>query len=142
MIFRGARDADWPAVERLLGASALPVDGARAHLDAFIVALDGDDLIGCVGAEIYGAEALLRSLAVREDRRGAGLGDALTERMLAALKTRDVKRVALLTTTAEVFFARRCFRKVPRDEVPVAVQASAEFQGACPASAVAMVLSL
>jgi N-acetylglutamate synthase-like GNAT family acetyltransferase len=142
MIFRGATDADWKAVERLLGASALPVDGARAHLDAFIVAIEGGDLLGCVGAEVYGTDALLRSLAVREDRRGTGLGDALTERMLTALKARGVTRVALLTTTAEVFFARRCFRKVPRDEVPAAVQASVEFQGACPASAVAMVLSL
>jgi N-acetylglutamate synthase-like GNAT family acetyltransferase len=139
---RVARDEDWTAVERLLLACDLPVDGARAHFGAFIVAVDGDAVVGCVGAEVYGRDALLRSLAVRADRRARGAGDALVARSIEALRVRGVQRVALLTTTAEAFFARRGFVAVAREDVPEAVRASEEFRGACPASAVAMVISL
>lgn len=140
--YRVARDDDWAAVERLLLACDLPVAGARAHFGSFIVAVDGDAVVGCVGAEVYDGDALLRSLAVRADRRGCGAGDALVARLVAALRGRGVRRVSLLTTTAEAFFARRGFALAAREDVPEAVRASEEFRGACPASAVAMVISL
>lgn len=140
--YRVARDEDWAAVERLLLSCDLPVAGARAHFGSFIVAVDGDAVVGCVGAEVYGRDALLRSLAVRADFRGGGVGDALVGRLIEALRTRGVRLVALLTTTAEAFFARRGFALAAREDVPEAVRASEEFRGACPASAVAMVASL
>jgi amino-acid N-acetyltransferase len=46
--------------------------------------------------------------------------------------------VFLLTTTAERFFPRFGFEEIARDEVPASVQASVEFQSACPASAIVM----
>jgi amino-acid N-acetyltransferase len=142
LIFRPAADADWEAIERLLLACDLPVAGARAHLGAFIVAAEGDAISGCAAAEVYGDAALLRSLAVRDARRGRGIADQLVARLIAMLKRRGVRRVALLTTTAERFFARRGFVRVAREDVPDGVRASEEFQGACPASAIAMVISL
>jgi amino-acid N-acetyltransferase len=140
--YRVARDEDWTAVERLLLSCDLPVAGARAHFGSFIVAVDGDAVVGCVGAEVYGSDTLLRSLAVRADRRARGAGDVLVARLMEALRVRGVQRVALLTTTAEAFFARRGFVSVARADVPEAVRASEEFRGACPASAVAMVFDL
>ncbi|MDZ4867409.1 MAG: arsenic resistance N-acetyltransferase ArsN2 [Alphaproteobacteria bacterium] len=142
MNFRPAVDDDWEAIERLLRACDLPVAGARAHLGAFVVAAEGDAMTGCVGAEVYGDAALLRSLAVRGDRRGRGIADQLVARLIAALKRRGVRRVALLTATAERFFARRGFVRVAWEDVPDGVRASEEFRGACPASAIAMVTSL
>jgi len=142
MSFRPAVDADWEAIERLLLACDLPVAGARAHLGAFIVAAEGDAISGCVGAEVYGDAGLLRSLAVRDDRRGRGIADQLVAQLTATLKARGVRRVALLTTTAERFFARRGFVRVAQEDVPDGVRASEEFRGACPASAIAMVSSL
>ncbi|HET9726048.1 MAG TPA: hypothetical protein VFP28_03965, partial [Gemmatimonadales bacterium] len=56
-----------------------------------------------------------------EDGRGAGVRD-----------------VYLLTTTAEHYFPRLGFACVGRETVPAALQASAEFTGACPVSAVVM----
>ena len=140
--YRPATAADWPAIARLLNACNLPAAGVQAHLDAFIVAAAGETVVGCVGAEVYGGDALLRSLAVAEAFRGRGIGDALEARMIETLKRRGVGRVALLTTTAERFFARRGFVAVARDDVPVALQASEEFKGACPASATAMIMRL
>jgi N-acetylglutamate synthase-like GNAT family acetyltransferase len=139
---RPATEEDWPAIERLLQAGDLPVAGARMHLGAFIIAAEGDQVAGCIGAEVYGEAALLRSLAVAVERRGQGIADRLVSRLVAALEARGVRRVALLTTTAEAFFARRGFVVVAREDVPESVRASEEFRGACPASAVAMVMSL
>ncbi len=107
-----------------------------------MVAVDGDAIGGCVGAEVYGDAALLRSLAVREDQRGRGIADQLVARLTASLKRRGVKRVVLLTTTAERFFERRGFVSIARENVPDGVRASEEFRGVCPASAIAMMASL
>jgi hypothetical protein len=61
---RFARAADWPAVAALLERTDLPLAGAREHLSTFLLAWRGDTLIACVGAELYGSDALLRSVAV------------------------------------------------------------------------------
>jgi amino-acid N-acetyltransferase len=139
---RPATAQDWPPIERLLRASALPVEGAREHLADFIVAERGGEIVGCAGAEVRGGAALLRSMAVSEAVRGQGVGQVLLDEMLAMLRRRNVKQVALLTTTAERFFARQCFKIVAREDVPAALQGSQEFLGACPADAVAMMLRL
>jgi amino-acid N-acetyltransferase len=81
-------------------------------------------------------------MAVSEAVRGQGVGQVLLDEMLAMLRRRNVKQVALLTTTAERFFARQCFKIVAREDVPAALQGSQEFLGACPADAVAMMLRL
>ena len=142
MIVRKVSSQDWPAVEALLRACDLPIDGARQHLAHFMVCEDGTNLRACAGAEVYGDVALLRSVAVREDARGLGLGDKLTTLVLAELKARNVTTVALLTTTAEHYFAKRGFRAVERTALPTALAESAELKGACPATAIAMLLHL
>lgn len=139
---RPATVQDWPPIERLLVASALPVEGAREHLADFVVAERGGEIVGCAGAEVRGGAALLRSMAVSEGARGQGVGQALLDEMLVLLKRRNVRQVALLTTTAEKFFARQCFKVVAREDVPVALRDSQEFLGACPADATAMMLRL
>ena len=139
---RPATAQDWPPIERLLVASALPVGGARKHLADFVVAERGGEIVGCAGAEVGGGAALLRSMAVSEGERGQGVGQALLDWMLAMLKRRKVKQVVLLTTTAERFFARQCFKVVAREDVPVALKSSQEFLGVCPADATAMMLRL
>lgn len=140
--YRAAAVTDWPAIERLLLASGLPIAGAEAHVAAFILAVEGETIVGCVGAEVYDRAALLRSLAVAETYRGRGIGDALEARMIEALRMRGVKRVGLLTMTAERFFARRCFKRVAREDLPAALQASEELKGARCADAVAMLMTL
>jgi amino-acid N-acetyltransferase len=56
----------------------------------------------------------------------------------AALDVAREKRttaVYLLTTTATDSFPRFGFRRIPRAEVPAAVQRSVEFSSACPSTA-------
>jgi amino-acid N-acetyltransferase len=49
-----------------------------------------------------------------------------------------VREIYLLTTTAEHFFPRFGFARIPRADVAPTVRASEEFRGACPDSAIAM----
>jgi amino-acid N-acetyltransferase len=126
----------------LLAACGLPEAGLADHWSTTWVAVDParpGTVNGSVALEFHGNAALLRSLATREDRRSQGLGQALFEFAMARAAERGVEAVALLTTTAEAYFARRGFEKVSRDDLPSSLRASAEFQGACPASAAAMI---
>ena len=139
---RGARPDDWPAVEALLRACALPVDGAAEHLADFVVADEGSRLVAVAGLEARGADGLLRSVAVSSEVRSAGLGRAMVDAVEAMARSRGLKRLHLLTTTAAPYFARRGFRARQRAAAPESLQVSAEFRGACPASATFMTLSL
>ncbi len=88
-------------------------------------------------ADRSGASYLLRSLAVRTDRRGHGLGTELVE---AAQADADedaggVAAIGLLTETAVGYFERFGFHAVTRDQLPAALSASPELTGACSTTA-------
>lgn len=137
-ILRRALPSDWNAIRELLLANKLPLAGAQDHLGAFRVLHDGSGLLACGGLEIYGTVALLRSVAVVETHRGRRLGHALVAQLQADALDGKAAMLVLLTETAQDFFRRLGFRIVPRSELPPAILSSAEFRGACPASAIAM----
>lgn len=139
---RPARKEDLVSVRRLLGDAGLPEAGVEEWLPQFVVAEQEGRVVGVGGLELYGPSALLRSVAVRADRRGGGLGRELVDRLLAGARRRGIREVYLLTTTAENWFPRLGFAAVTRDEVPEAVRRSVEFTTACPASATVMRKSL
>jgi amino-acid N-acetyltransferase len=135
---RRAVPADWDRIASLLTTSSLPLDGAREHIEGFIVAERDGALVGSAVIERYANAGLLRSVAVAESERGRGTGAALIERCLKDAADHRLSALVLLTTTAAAWFPRFGFEAVDRDAVPDAVKDSAEFRGACPASAVVM----
>lgn len=135
---RPATMEDLAGVERLLTASALPLDGVREALPTFTVAEANGELVGVAGLEVCCDHALLRSVAVRPEWRSHGVGRALVTRVISDAEARGIHALYLLTTTAERYFPSFGFRQVTRDAVPADVQATKEFQGACPASATVM----
>jgi amino-acid N-acetyltransferase len=135
---RRAGPADLEAVEVLLRDLELPTDGVADWVDRFWVGEHAGTVIGVAGMERYGDAGLLRSVAVAREWRGSGIGRALVDRVLEESRTAGLQDVFLLTTTAEGYFPRLGFACVDRGCVPAAVRASAEFTGACPASAVVM----
>ncbi len=139
---RQANPADWPAISALLEANKLPVDGARAHITTFVVAEANREVVACAGAELYGDVALLRSVAVAPGLQGQGIGRDLVTFMLQEARRRNVAEVYLLTTTAPQYFQRFGFVPKARAAAPAQLNASAELQGACPASAQLMALAL
>jgi N-acetylglutamate synthase-like GNAT family acetyltransferase len=140
---RQAGPADYRPVVELLSQAKLPTAGVPENLDGFVVAVQGDgSLAGLAGLERYGREGLLRSVVVAPALRGTGVGRALSEHMVGEARRRGLTDLYLLTTTAEAYFPRLGFTVIPRLEIPAGVQASVEFRGACPETAVAMHLAL
>lgn len=139
---RQAGASDWPAVEALLLANKLPTDGAQTHLPTYLLAVSNGEVVGCAGAEVYGTLALMRSVAVAPGVQKQGIGRLLVERLLHEARSRDIAALYLLTVTAPEYFAQYGFKRMKIEDVPQALKASAEFQGACPACAALMALTL
>ena len=137
-LIRSAAPSDLSAVERLLTESKLPLDGVRESLATFLVAESGGTIVGVAGLEVCGEHALLRSVAVAPAWRSKGLGRELVNRITADAERRGIHALYLLTTTAESYFPSFGFARVARADVPPDVQETAEFRGACPASATVM----
>jgi amino-acid N-acetyltransferase len=140
--FRAAVAGDWAQISQLLRDNDLPLDGAEMHLNGFILAYQGQTLAGCAALERYDRAALLRSVVTRKAFRGLGLGQELVRHVLDMARSEGIRDVVLLTTTADKFFPRFGFSAVRRETAPDAVKESAEFQGACPDSAITMQLKL
>jgi N-acetylglutamate synthase-like GNAT family acetyltransferase len=138
--FRTAADEDWPDIAALLQSCNLPLDGAQDHLKHFLLAFENGRLAGVAGIENYQESGLLRSVAVKE--RNVGLGRELVQRAIEQARMAGLRKLVLLTTTAADYFPRFGFTRISRDVVPMALQASEEFQGACPDSAIVMQLLL
>lgn len=137
-VLRAALPGDFAGVTALLSANALPLDGVPSSLDDFLVAEQDGAIVGAIGLERYGGDALLRSAAVAAPVRGTGLGSRLVDAILDYAAQRHIHVLWLLTTTAEDWFPRFGFSVVSRREVPASVQGSREFKGACPDSAIVM----
>jgi amino-acid N-acetyltransferase len=131
-----------PRIVELLDDGGLPPDGLEDHLPTILVARLHGRVVGSAALELYGTAALLRSVVVRRDLRGTGLGSRLTEAALRLSREFGVAEAYLLTETADLFFPRFGFRNIPRSRVPSSVRSSVEFISACPASARAMALDL
>lgn len=137
-VLRRAAPRDAAAIRILLEKSDLPVLGVDEHIDDFLVLTSGDELIGSVGLEAYGATALLRSLAVAQEWRGKGYGTRLFRGIIEAARHGGMKELVLLTMTAADFCAKHGFEVVSRDEIDGPIVESVEFRHCCPVSATCM----
>jgi N-acetylglutamate synthase-like GNAT family acetyltransferase len=135
IVIEAATPADVRAIAMLLREAELPSEDFAGHLDWFLVARSSGELVGAIGAEVSGGDALLRSLVVAPAARGAGVGGALVRRLEAAAGEWGVRRWWLLTTTAEAFFRKRGFEVTPRSAAPPAIAATKEFAELCPSVA-------
>lgn len=139
---RRASEQDWPAIEALLNANGLPVAGAKRHLDAYLVAVQDDEVVATASLEVHGDAGLLRSVAVAPAWQRQGLGRLVVDAVLTQASSRGLSTLSLLTTTASSYFEQRGFVLRPRATAPAALNASEEFRGACPASAQFMAMAL
>jgi amino-acid N-acetyltransferase len=128
-----------PAVRKLLEACGLPTaDLSACRMEDFFGCGPAAGLAGVVGLELLGEVALLRSLAVDASRRNTGLGSRLLAHAERYARERGVVSLYLLTTTAEDFFRRRGYQRLPRELAPPAIRNTAEFAGICPMSSAFM----
>jgi UDP-N-acetylmuramate: L-alanyl-gamma-D-glutamyl-meso-diaminopimelate ligase len=139
-----ARPGDMQDV-RDIAAEMKLVDAGLGDTNAanFLVLRNETGFVGCVGLEVYGEDAILRSLAITKTARGVGYGWLLADTAIQVARHRGVRRIYLLTETASDFFAaKHGFRVVDLSTVGSAVSESNTFRSQRGLDAVAMRLDL
>ncbi len=140
---RPGQSADLAAVTALLKGAGLPTDDLASASDLHLWVLDTEgDVVGAIGIERFGANALLRSLVIAPAFQRRGLGNRLVAQLEQDVQGKGVEQLILLTETAESFFRRNGYEVIERRHVPEEVTQSAEFRSLCPASAVCMAKAL
>jgi amino-acid N-acetyltransferase len=137
---RAASELDRPEVASLLSIAKLaPLDLAAQFGPQYVVAVDASGVLaGVAGLELYGSDALLRSVAVAPSLRDQGLGQRLTHDRMRWAAEQGIRRAYLLTTDARGYWERYGFEVIGRDDAPPGVQGSTQWAGGCSETAVAM----
>lgn len=126
MTLRKARMSDIPGILRLINGYAaqglmLPRNGFELaeNIRDFTVALSGESVHGCAALHFYGPTlAEVRSLAVDETLKGAGIGRLLMEALDAEARSFDLDLVFAFTYVPE-FFTKLGYRRVDRSALPL-----------------------
>ena len=114
MWLRRAREEDVAALLALINGYAdrglllrRSEESLRRHLDDFTVAMDADGgVIGCGALTVLGPGlGEVRSLAVREDQAGRGIGRSIVEHLLEEAGRRGFSEVLALTRRSSFFEA-------------------------------------
>jgi amino-acid N-acetyltransferase len=128
-----------PVVLTLLQGSGLPTADLPgiAGLRTWVVESE-TSLTGVIALERFGAEGLLRSLAVVPEHRHRGIGRELVAQLERDAGADGVTRLVLLTETAEAFFRAIGYAPLARNSVSIAMRQCAEFRSLCPVSATCM----
>ncbi|MHA1125914.1 MAG: arsenic resistance N-acetyltransferase ArsN2 [Candidatus Heimdallarchaeota archaeon] len=142
-IIEKASANDLNDIHQLLQMVNLPIGGVKENVDNFLVLKDNSTkLIGCIGLELYAEYALLRSAAVHPENQNQGIGKKLTETTITYAKKIGIKKLFLITNTAEEYFKKIGFTVVQENEIPSSVKQSVEFTFQCAKTGKTMILSL
>ncbi len=136
--FSAATSRDFADVAHLLQSENLPTDDLSPEVPHFLLARAKGTLVGVAGLEIYGTDALLRSVAVHKDYRNFRIAQRLTNDLIKQVKLIGVKDVYLITTTADKYFEKQGYARIDRATAPASISATQQFSSLCPSSAVVM----
>ncbi len=135
-----ARRSDLVGIHWLLNLHSLPsADITEDSLDHFLVYRDEIGVAGLVGLERYEDVALLRSLVVADGYAGRGLGRRLVAAAEELARESHIRRIYLLTMTAEFYFEYLGYRTTSREDAPARLKQCSQFKALCPSTAVLMV---
>lgn len=102
----------------------------------------GGALVGFGGYELYGPDALLRSMVVLPEARGRGIGRNLSLLLMRRAFDKGALSAYVLTTTAAPFFESLGFKRISRNEAPSSILSTRQASGLCPSSAALLVRRL
>jgi amino-acid N-acetyltransferase len=95
--------------------------------------------VGFGGLEIYGYDALLRSVVTLPPLRHGGIGAAIVAALEAEAHARRCGAIYLLTASEPDFFSRLGYSRCAHGDVPEAIRESAQFAALGPPTGIAMV---
>lgn len=122
-------------LRRALTDAKLPIDDLDDPGRWFFRFERNGRLLGYGGFELYGEDALLRSVVVPEESRGTGAGRTIAEGMLREIGNAGGKRAYLLTTSAASFFEHLGFVPVDRVDAPAAILRTRQASSICTSAA-------
>jgi amino-acid N-acetyltransferase len=126
--FRLARTDDIPRIEGLVSSAELPAAFIAEFLDGFIVAERDGAIIACGGVEMYETCAVIRSVVVEPDARGAGIGIEIATRLIDTARGREATDLYLFTMQAHAFWLRLGFEDVSYDDWKEPARACWQYQ--------------
>jgi amino-acid N-acetyltransferase len=138
MEYKLASLSETKAVQSLLKENNLPFEDLEYSKVTLFVAVLNGQIIGCIGIEIKGEDGLLRSFAVTDKYKNQGIGNELLNRLINYSKSENIKKLHLLTTTADKYFCKKGFVKSDRINAPESIQTTTEFSTLCPSSSIYM----
>lgn len=136
--FINLNDSRLSVARALLQSNGLPFEDCGQHIENFVGVFRGQKLVGMGGIEVLGDFGLLRSVAVDKSSRGQGIGSAIVEYLHQQARSKKLSYLYLLTETAESYFLALGYEKQTRNDLPVDIKSTEQFQSLCPASAPAM----
>ena len=129
-------EEDLEGIFQLLEIVNLPTEGVEENFENFFVIRSNNMIIGCIGLEIFGQDGLIRSVAIHPSLQKQRLGHRLVLRIQKYSIEIGLKRLYLLTETAESFFTRFDFKIIPRHQINSNIKQSIEFTKLCTAAPV------
>src|SRR4030088_1518625 len=124
-------------VINLLVKNNLPVEDLDESKTLFAL-IKNESIIGTGSLEFFGDSALVRSVSIKAEERGKGLGKTINRYLEKIARENGARFLYLLTTTAKEFFTKEGYEVITRENVPGTIKNSSEFSTVCPSSAVVM----
>ena len=115
-------NSDKEEIIELLSQHNLPISDINLEIQHFLGYFESDRLIGIGAVEVHGSYALLRSMAIKPDKLGKGIGTKLLAELIDLSLKMHVSTIYLLTETAESFFSKHDFEVLQRELVPIEIQ--------------------
>jgi len=130
------KDLEW--INNILKENELCVDDIPSENIVLKLVKSENELIAIYGFELFGQNGILRSVAVADEYKGAGIGTQIMKQVERDVKELELRNLFLLTTTAKKFFEKFGFSIIERETAPVVLQQSYEFLTFCPDTAIVM----
>lgn len=126
------------SIKKLLHSVGLPdsdLENAPVH---FVGIRENNEIIASGALEIYGKNAVLRSVAVKKDFQKSGFGKQIVGFLEQKAGEQEIEKLFLLTTTAESFFKKLKYHTIQRDLCPDVIKTSEQFKSVCPYTAICL----
>ena len=117
--------ADIPMMQELVAPEVESViilvrtsDEIATNIRSYTLAKEGSELVGFCALHIHAPSlAEIRSLVVKESKRGKGIGESLIAKAMDEAKMLGVQKVLILTYK-QSFFEKLGFVEIPKESLP------------------------
>jgi N-acetylglutamate synthase-like GNAT family acetyltransferase/DNA-binding HxlR family transcriptional regulator len=134
---------DLSKINTLLKRAQLPEIKEITSNNYYFKAIDqNEQIVGAIGLEIYNQYGLLRSMVVSPGFRNKGIAKRLIEIIEQLAISKHLIDIYLLTNTAQLYFEKKEYRVIPRNDVASEIKESEEFSSICPVSSVILIKHL